>query len=109
MDRTELIERLEEITTYSDRAMYANDEDIRNVAREAADALRERKAEMSRDDHAVTNGEFIRNMADPGLALWLSGVIDCDFCPTSKDCHNGNSERSCAQNICDWIQRERES
>ena len=41
MDRTELIERLEEISTYSDRAMYANDEDIRDAAREAAELLKE--------------------------------------------------------------------
>lgn len=55
----------------------------------------------------MTNGEYLRQKADPGLALWLANRIDCIGCPVQRSCKGADDEKSCSQKICDWLESER--
>ena len=53
----------------------------------------------------MTNGERLREAANPGLALWLANRIDCTNCPIKRDkCEQ--SEKSCSQKLFEWLEAE---
>lgn len=57
----------------------------------------------------MTNGRFLRQKADPGLALWLAVRMDCRNCPVKEPCsHVPRDEKSCPEMLLEWLEEEME-
>ena len=58
----------------------------------------------------MTNGKFLRQKSDPGLALWLAQRIRCKDCPIGNKCRQqlGSSldSKSCPEMLLEWLEKE---
>lgn len=53
-----------------------------------------------------TNADRLRSMTDEELAIWLSAITWCEYCPIRERCDEVIQTRFCKDILLEWLKAE---
>lgn len=57
-------------------------------------------------DETPSNADKIRAMTDEELAIWISSITWCEYCPIREHCDEAIQTRFCKEILLEWLKAE---
>lgn len=57
-------------------------------------------------DETPSNADRIRSMTDEELAIWISSITWCEYCPIREHCDEAIQTRFCKEILLEWLKAE---